>query len=184
MTDLMGDFISLGILARAGPKAWASMTEEATGRPQKVPFDNYSAGVPFMAWVGQQVGSTFIPGQRQADDMIMWIDPTFRRTRPSEKLEYHPGFWDGMRVGGTIGLLDRLASGGESTLPPQGDIKKTPLGFEVPEPREVDPMTRMWKLVGINAKMVNQEEYNKAIGKVQVGTQEQTDAAFRASARK
>jgi len=159
--DLLGDFLSLGIAARLPGKAWASAMEEATGRVQEVPFDNYSTGVPFMAWLGQQTSSTLIPGQRQADEIIMWVDPTYRRIRASKIMDYDPGFWDGLRVGGTVGLLDRLASGGESTLPPSGTIDRTTGVVE--EPRQIDPMTRMWSLFGINAKMVNREQYEKAL---------------------
>lgn len=159
--DLLGDFLSLGVVARLPGKVWASAMEEATGRTQQVPFDNYATGVPFMAWLGKQVSSTFVPGQRQADELIMWIDPTYRRSWPSQSLGYEPGFWDGLRIGGTVGLLDRLASGGESTLPPAGRINRTT--GEVTEPRQIDPMTRLWSLGGINAKMVNREEYEKAL---------------------
>jgi len=161
MGDLLGDFLSLGVAARLPGKAWASMVEANTGRIQSVPLDNFATGIPFMAWVGQQTTSTLVPGQRQADEMIMWLDPVQRRLRSSKTLDYTPGFWDGMRVSGTVGLLDRIARGGESDLPPSGIIDRST--GEIEEPRQVDPMTRLWSLGGINAKMVPREAYEKAL---------------------
>lgn len=161
ITDLLGDFLSLGVVAKLPGKAWASMMEEATGRPQSVPMDNFSTGIPFMAWIGQQVGSALVPGQRQADELIMWMDPTMRRLRSSKTLDYTPGFWDGIRVSGTVGLLDRIARGGESDLPASGIIDRST--GEIEEPRQVDPMTRLWSLGGINAKMVPWEAYERAL---------------------
>jgi hypothetical protein len=161
MGDLAGDFFSVGMALRVPDKAFASLQSLASGRPEKPILDPFATNVPFLAYLTEQAIDSIVPGTRQVDEIIWWIDPTERRRTASSALDHFPGVWDGARAGHVIGLVDRLLSGGESTLPAAGEISQR-LGVVV-QPREIPLLTRVSSLGGFNLKAVDRWQYEEAL---------------------
>lgn len=159
--DLAGDFFSVGMALKVPDKALASMRSLGTGRPEKPILDPYATNVPFLAYLAEQAVDSLLPGSRQVDEVIWWLDPMVRRKTASSTLDFYPGVWDGLRAGHVTGLIDRLLSEGQSTLPPAGEIDRS--AGVVANPREIPVATRVLSLGGFNVKPVNREDYEAAI---------------------
>lgn len=161
--DLASDFFSLGMALKVPAKAWQTFVADNTqGRnPPPVWGDPYATRVPFVAYVTDQTLDSFVPGSRQADMVIRWVDPVPRRKTSNRKLGFEPGAWDAARVGHVTGLLDRLfaGDGGASTLPPEGTVDR----FGRIDAQEVPLSQRVAELAGFNIRPVNRDKYRAAL---------------------
>lgn len=154
--DLASDFFSLGMAGKVPAKA----IQEFMGQPgDKVLFDPYARNVPLLAYLTDQTIDSFVPGVRQADLVIRWLDPVQRRRTASKQLGFDPGVWDAARVGHVTGLLDRVLSGGASTLPPEGRVDK----HGDVSAQEYPQLQRVMELAGFNVRPVNRAAYESAL---------------------
>jgi hypothetical protein len=165
MKDMLSSLTGVGQAVKIPAKILAEIEAEDTGRPQQSFVDPYATNVPLDAYLTLQA-LNLIPGQRQVDEVIKWIDPTPRRMTRSKTLDYEPGVVEAMQAGGWTGLADRMARGMltgsfESPLPPQGRIDRR-AGMVV-EPREFDIRSRIAALLGQNIKPIPRSEYQEAI---------------------
>lgn len=163
MGDLAGDFFSVGMALKVPDKALASLRSLASGRPEKPILDPYATNVPFLAYLAEQAVDSVLPGSRQVDEVIWWLDPIQRRKTASSTLDFYPGVWDGLRAGHVTGLLDRILSDGASTLPPAGEIDR--VAGAVADPREIPVATRVLSLGGFNVKPIDRAEYEEALAR-------------------
>jgi hypothetical protein len=162
VADLAGDFFSLGMAAKVPAKAY----QELFGRPgDRTAVDAYSANVPFLAYVTDQTLDSFLPGTRQADLLIRWLDPVARRRTASKTEGYTPTVWDAARIGHIPGVLDRLFEGQpgengpfESTVPAETSRRS-------PQPTVMSTEQRIAELAGFNIKPINRQQYEQAIAK-------------------
>lgn len=160
--DLASDFFSLGMAAKVPLKAWQTLSDTTQGRnPPPVIGDPYATRVPFVAYVTDQTLDAFVPGSRQADMVIRWVDPMPRRRATHRGLGFNPGAWDAARVGHVTGLLDRLLAGeqGRSTLPPEGTVDRSGRI----DAREVPLTQRLAELGGLNVRPIDREKYRAAL---------------------
>lgn len=160
MSDLAGDFFSVGMAVKVPAKIMAEIQSLGTGRAEKPAFDPYATNVPLTAYLTEQALDSFVPGSRQADELIWWLDPTARRRTASKQLGYQPGIWQAMEANHWTGLLDRVYHGGESPLPPAGEISR--YGF-VAQPRDIPLTERISSLGGVNIRPINRDRYERAI---------------------
>lgn len=163
--DVMVSLMGVGQAVKVPEKLWRSLDEEDTGRPSQMFSDVYATGVPLRAYITSEA-LNLIPGNRQADEVIKWLDPVPRRLTRSKVLGYEPGPVEAFQEGGVTGLADRVARGvatGDfsSPLPPQGRIDRR-TGV-VAEPREFNLASRIAMAFGQNIKTVPREEYREAI---------------------
>ena len=157
--DLASDFFSVGMAVKVPDKVVQTLSDRSGGKnPPQMVTDPYGTRVPFLAYLTDQTLETFIPGSRQADMMIRWLDPVQRRRSASKALDFTPSMWDAARVGHWTGLLDRLWSGGPSTLPPEGPVKR---GFV--EPQSYPLTQRVAELGGFNIRPIDRRAYEEAI---------------------
>jgi predicted RNA methylase len=161
VTDLAGDFFSTGMIVKVPAKAAASLQELASGEPEKSLADPYATNIPFSAYLTSQLMDSFVPGSRQFDEVVIWMDPIERRKTASKTLEYQPGPLEALQADHFTGILDRMMRGGESDLPPAGKIDRK-IG-EVLEPREISLESRISSLLGFNIKTYDREQYEKAL---------------------
>lgn len=164
MRDLLGDMTGVGPVPKVGFKILVEVANE-TNKPAYSWIDPYATSVPLSAYVTMQA-LEMVPGQRQANEIVKWIDPTLRRITQSKALDYEPGVIEALKVGGWTGLAHRvmrkMTSGTlESDLPPKGHINQR-LG-EVDEPVRFGLASRVANLAGFNVKPVNREEYEEAL---------------------
>ena len=66
-----------------------------------------------------QAITALVPGLRQFDEVMMFIDPTSRRKTQSKTLDYKPGAWDAIKLGGFNIRRYPRASYEEALQPPQ-----------------------------------------------------------------
>jgi hypothetical protein len=159
VTDLASDFFSVGMAVKVPDKILTELRSLGSGRPEKMLTDPYGGNVPFSAYLTEQVMDSFVPGVRQFDELILWLDPVERRKTESKILDYHPGPWEAMKVGHATGVLHRLLGGEE--LPPAGRIDRK--AGEVSEPREIPLVTRLAGLGGFNIRPVDRQQYEEAL---------------------
>ena len=72
-----------------------------------------------------------VPGRRQFDEVMLVIDPTFRRKTQSKTLDYKPGAWDAIKLGHASGVENRVPNKfGLTELPrwPKDQSKRSPKG--------------------------------------------------------
>lgn len=163
--DLLSSLTGAGQAIKIPAKILAEIESEKTGKPVMTKVDPYATNVPLSAYITLQA-LNLIPGQRQADEMIKWLDPVPRRITRSKSLGYDPGVTEALQVGGWTGLADRLARGlftgdASSPLPPQGAIDRR--AGVVAEPRKFDLTTRIAAMFGQNIKPVPRREYREAL---------------------
>jgi N12 class adenine-specific DNA methylase len=163
VTDLASDFFSVGMAVKVPAKVLAELSSLQSGKPERSVVDSYATNVPLTAYVTTQVMDSFVPGSRQFDEAIMWIDPIERRRTASKTLDYDPGVKEALKVDHVTGLLDRMFGG--EPLPPAGTIDRK--SGEVSDPRDIPFLTRAASAGGFNLKPVNREDYLKAIGDVE-----------------
>lgn len=160
VTDLGSDFFSLGLALKVPDKILAELRSLETGKPEPTVTDPFATNIPLSAYLTEQVMDSFVPGVRQFDETILWIDPIERRKTRSKTLNYDPGVKEALQVGHVTGLIDRLLNGGESKLPPAGPIdRKT---GEI-SPRTSPALTRAASLAGFNVRAFNREHYEEAV---------------------
>ena len=70
--------------------------------------------------------TALVPGRRQFDEVMMFIDPTSRRKTQSKTLDYKPGGWDAIKLGHASGVVNRVLNKfGLTELPmAQGSVKE------------------------------------------------------------
>jgi hypothetical protein len=56
--------------------------------------DPYSSNVPLSFYIMDQEMTALVPGRRQFDEVMVFIDPMSRRKTQSKTLDYKPGAWD------------------------------------------------------------------------------------------
>jgi hypothetical protein len=73
-----------------------------------------------------QAMTALVPGRRQFDEVMMFIDPTSRRKTQSKTLDYKPGAWDAIKLGHASGVVNRVLNKfGLTELPmAQGSVKE------------------------------------------------------------
>ena len=122
VTELGGEFLSLGVAFRVPFKALADWQ---AGEPSPTPVDPYAGGVPFKFYVTDELMGAFIPGQRQFDRVIAWVDPVYKRTRQSERMGYDPGPLEAIRASHLTGLIDRIGAqrGAWDPMLPKGKVE-------------------------------------------------------------
>jgi hypothetical protein len=160
--DLASDFFSVGMAAKVPDKVVQSLRDNTQGRnPPAMLVDPYGARVPFSAYVTDQTLDSFVPGSRQADIAIRWLDPVPRRKTAHRGLGFQPGVWDAARAGHLTGLLDRLfaGEGGRSTLPAEGPVSR--LGRI--DAQEISRTQRLAELGGLNIRPINRQRYSAAL---------------------
>jgi hypothetical protein len=152
--DLASDFFSVGAALKVPDKILADTLRADGDRPARPLLDPYAERVPVSFYVTEQLLDSFIPGTRQADELLLWVDPQKRRRTVSKTIGYEPGIIEAIRVGHWTGLLDRLA--GQEPLPPAGPIdRKT--GAITPAP--TTDTERMLSIMGFNVKPVPRSTY-------------------------
>ena len=160
---VLGEILSAQFNAGAGIKLTEKVVFESmnnSDRPARLWSDPYASGVPTSAYVTMQA-LDLIPGQRQADEMIKWLDPYDRRITQSKSLGYQPGMVEALKLDGWTGLADRLARGGQSDLPPRGKIDRR--SGIVSEPRARSLAELIGSAAGQNVRPVNRGQYQEAI---------------------
>lgn len=165
LKDLMMPLMGTGQAVKVPAKIAAELEGAEAGRPAFTSVDPYATNVPLDAYLTLQA-LNLIPGQRQANEIIKWLDPVPRRVTRSKSLGYDPGVVEALRSEGWTGLADRAARGlftgdPSSPLPPQGTIDKR-LGV-VTEPRQFSLQERIAALMGQNLKSIPREEYQRAV---------------------
>ena len=172
MVTLMGglrDFLSsitgVGQAIKVPAKIAAEVNVAESGRPAFTGVDPYATGVPLDAYLTMQA-LNLIPAQRQANEVMKWLDPVPRRMTRSKVLDYDPGVKEALQAEGWTGLADRIARGAmtgdpSSPLPPQGTINRRTA--TVDEPRTFDLMSRIAALLGQNVKTIPRSEYEEAV---------------------
>tara|TARA_Y100001938_G_scaffold78_3_gene129 strand:- start:2381 stop:13072 length:10692 start_codon:yes stop_codon:yes gene_type:complete len=122
--ELGGEFISFGAGVRVPIKGimdWQSGFD----RPVATPVDPFAGSVPFSFYITDEFMGAFIPGQRQFDRLVAYVDPIYRRPTRSKELGYDPGVIEAFRASHFTGLLDRIAvqQGLIDPLPPKGAVE-------------------------------------------------------------
>jgi hypothetical protein len=158
--DLGSDFFSMGMAVKVPDKILAELRRMNSGRPERPVTDPYAANVPLSAYVTEQVIDSFVPGVRQFDEVILWVDPVERRKTRSKALDYEPGVKEALQIGHVTGLLDRLFN--PDSLPPAGEVDER--AGDVVEPRTIPLRTRAASLGGFNIRAYNRENYLQALG--------------------
>lgn len=160
VSDLVGDFFSVGAAIKIPSKLYAEW--QGLGKTQRVPSvaDPYATQVPLAFYVTEQLLDTFLPGTRQADELIAIVDPVRRRRTATKSLDYEPGIAEAVRLSHWTGLLDRLARGGASTMPPAGPVDRR---TKTVDHSVITPWETYSKLLGINLRSVNRQQYEEAL---------------------
>ena len=88
--------------------------------------DPYSSNVPLSFYIMDQGMTALLPGRRQFDEVMVFIDPTSRRKTQSKTLDYKPGAWDAIKLGHASGVVNRVLNKfGLTELPmAQGSVKE------------------------------------------------------------
>jgi hypothetical protein len=159
LSEILSAQFNAGAGVKLAEKAFREVGNDS-GRPAQLTTDPYGTGVPVSAYVTMQA-LDLIPGQRQADEMIKWLDPYDRRITQSKSLGYQPGMVEALKVDGWTGLADRLARGGQSDLPPRGKINRKVGVVESPRPRSLAEL--LGSAAGQNVKPVNRSQYDEAL---------------------
>ena len=160
--DLASDFFSVGMALKAPAKILGDLGNQ---RRERTVLDPYAAGVPTVAYLVDQTLDSFVPGTRQFDLAVKWMDPVQRRRASSKTLDFEPTVWDAARVGHVTGLMDRLFAGADSTtgstLPPEGAIDRRTRS--VPLPQEYTLQQRIAELAGFNLRPIDRRRYEDAL---------------------
>ena len=124
--DLAKDFATLGGGIKVTEKLYDTMTTEPGDRPPTMITDPYASNVPLSFYIMDQAMTSFVPGRRQFDEVMMFIDPTSRRKTKSRTLDYEPDAWDAIKLGHASGVMNRvLAKYGLTEIPmAQGTVKE------------------------------------------------------------
>lgn len=154
----------VGQAPKLGFKIAAELANE-TDKPAYSWIDPYATSVPLSAYT-TLLALQLIPGQRQADELLKWMDPTPRRITASKSLDYDPGVVEAIKQGGWTGIAHRIqrkisAGTFESDLPAKGHINRR-LG-EVDKPVTYGLGSRIASLAGFNVKPVNRQEYEEQL---------------------
>jgi len=165
LKEFLGSIAGVGQVVKVPAKIAAEIEGAESGRPAFTGWDPYATGVPLDAYLTMQA-LNLIPGQRQANEVMKWLDPTPRRMTRSKALDYDPGVKEALQAEGWTGLADRMArlamtGDAASPLPPQGTINRRT--GTVDTPRTFDLRSRIAALLGQNIKPVPRDEYRDAI---------------------
>lgn len=162
---MLASLAGTGQAVKVPEKIMRTLSEAESGRPEQMLSDPYATAVPLDAYLALQA-LNLIPAQRQAEELVKWLDPVPRRMTRSKVLGYDPGALDALQAYGWTGLADRMARGlvtgdPSSPLPPQGRVDRR--SASVVEPREFDLATRIASIMGQNLKPVPRREYREAL---------------------
>jgi N12 class adenine-specific DNA methylase len=142
VADLGSDFFSVGMALKVPDKILATLRSLESGKPEPGFLDPYATKVPLAAYITEQAIDSIVPGSRQFDEVLYWIDPVARRKTESKQLDFHPGPWEVVRTSHIGGVLDRLfgaaSDEGETSLPAAGtveDVSARRMPGEKPETR-------------------------------------------------
>ena len=117
--------------------------------------------MPLSFYITEQLTDSIIPGSRQADELLAWVNPVRPRRTASKTLGYSPGVVESLESSHWTGLINNLARGGESGLPPAGAIDRRT--STVPIPSTITPTERLSSVLGVNIKAIPRQEYQNAI---------------------
>lgn len=156
--DLASDFFSVGAALKVPFKIAADLQSD---QPQRTVFDPFAQNVPLSFYITEQLTDSFIPGSRQADELLAWVNPVRSRRTTSKTLDYDPGPVEALAASHWTGLLNALARGGESGLPAAGTIDRRTAS--VPNPSTLSLTERISSLGGVNLKQLNRADYEQAI---------------------
>lgn len=159
--DLTMDFFSIGAAIRVPAKVFVEWQSLGKPIPASSPMDPYATGVPLSFYITEQLTDSIIPGSRQADELLVWVNPVRPRRTASKTLGYSPGVVESLESSHLTGLLNNLARGGESGLPPAGAIDRRT--GTVPSPSSITPAERISSVLGFNVKAIPRHEYQNAI---------------------
>jgi hypothetical protein len=124
--DLAKDFITLGGGVKVAEKLYDTMTTEPGDRPPTMITDPYASSVPLTFYVMDQAMTALVPGRRQFDEVMVFVDPTSRRKTQSKTLDYNPDAWDAIKLGHASGVVNRVLNKFGLTEAPmaQGTVKE------------------------------------------------------------
>lgn len=159
--DLAMDFFSIGAAVRVPSKVFVEWQSMGKPTPASSPFDPFATGVPLSFYITEQLTDSIIPGSRQADELLAWVNPVRPRRTASKTLGYSPGVVESLESSHWTGLINNLARGGESGLPPAGAIDRRT--STVPIPSTITPTERLSSVLGVNIKAIPRQEYQNAI---------------------
>jgi hypothetical protein len=159
--DLAMDFFSIGAAVRVPAKVFVEWQSMGKPTPASSPFDPFATGVPLSFYITEQLTDSIIPGSRQADELLAWVNPVRPRRTASKTLGYSPGVVESLESSHWTGLINNLARGGESGLPPAGAIDRRT--STVPIPSTITPTERLSSVLGVNIKAIPRQEYQNAI---------------------
>lgn len=122
MVDLTTDFFNFGV----GINVPSKVMQEIIGLDTN-PFDKYGSNVPLITYTTENVLQAIVPFGRQADEVVMWIDPVHRRITESKKLDYNTEPFEQLKNGFIIGHFPGVvhrALGYGDDLPSIGKIEE------------------------------------------------------------
>jgi N12 class adenine-specific DNA methylase len=159
-TDLLTSLAGTGQGIKVAGRLSDEMAGEGDGTTALAKLtDPYGARVPTSAYLTLQA-LNLVPFNRQADEVLKWLDPTRRRITGSKTLGYEPGVAEAVKLGGVSGLAAEL-TGQREGLPASGPINRK-FGF-VERPTEISLAQRIAAALGQNVKPVNREQYREAL---------------------
>lgn len=159
-TDLLTSLAGTGQGVKVAGRLSDEMAGEGDGTTALAKLtDPYGARVPTSAYLTLQA-LNLVPFNRQADEVLKWLDPTRRRITGSKSLGYEPSVAEAVKLGGVTGLAAEL-TGQREGLPAAGPINRK-FGF-VERPTEISLAQRIAAALGQNVKPVNREQYREAL---------------------
>ena len=160
--DLASDFFSVGMAFKVPAKVLAEWRGMDSKSPAVSMVDPFATGVPLSFYLTEQLTDSFIPGSRQADELLAWVNPVRPRRTASKTLDYSPGVVEALEASHFSGLLMQMVKG-ETSLQPAGPIDRRTAS--VPSPSAISLSERISSLAGFNVKAINRNEYEQAIAK-------------------
>lgn len=157
--ELAADFFSVGMAFKVASKIYASATDSA--QPAKPFFDPYSTHVPLNAYLTEQAMAAFLPGVRQADELITIIDPVTAKRTASRGLDYKPGVVDVLKTKHLTGIINALMRSDADKPMPAGRVVEVGM-----KPRKGEkPETMMHRIEGLRLLMQGDKRARKFINK-------------------
>jgi len=156
--NLINDIINLGPMVRVPLK----ILQPLLGDRYYSFIDPWGVNVPITAYITKEA-LNLIPGVRQADTLLLFLDPYPRRLAASRMLSYYPGVKEALKQTGWTAVLDRLINGRPpfEEMPPQGPISRK---FKIViYPRRYEQWQLLLGLLGINLRPIERIGYESLI---------------------